>query len=124
MRTLVTMATICTLFIGIACTGAFGEAADGYWPTWRGPNSDGVAVQGNPPTTWSETENIKWKVKMPHSFANANIRCPGGGIGRHKGFKIPRLMGVRVQVSLRAPTISLLYPLKFLNFHLATALYP
>jgi len=23
--------------------------------------------------------------------------CPDGGIGRHKGFKIPRLMGVRVR---------------------------
>ncbi len=67
MRTLGTIAIISALFIGIGSTGAFAEAADGYWPMWRGPNADGVAVQGNPPTTWSETENIKWKVKMPDS---------------------------------------------------------
>ncbi len=29
--------------------------------------------------------------------------CPGGEIGRHKGFKIPRLMVVPVRVWLRAP---------------------
>ena len=28
---------------------------------------------------------------------------PGGGIGRHKGFKIPRFLSVTVQVRLRAP---------------------
>ena len=42
--------------------GAFGESAEDYWPTWRGPNLDGVAVQGDPPVEWSETKNIKWKV--------------------------------------------------------------
>jgi hypothetical protein len=31
--------------------------------------------------------------------------CPGGEIGRHKGFKIPRLMVVTVQVRLRAPIL-------------------
>ncbi len=29
--------------------------------------------------------------------------CPSGGIGRHKGFKIPRLIGVPVQVWPRVP---------------------
>ena len=32
---------------------------------------------------------------------------PGGGIGRHKGFKIPRFLSVTVQVRLRAPIQSL-----------------
>ena len=35
------------------------------WPTWRGPDATGSAKNGNPPITWSETENIKWKVKVP-----------------------------------------------------------
>ena len=35
------------------------------WPQWRGPLANGIAPQGNPPTTWSETENVKWKVKIP-----------------------------------------------------------
>ena len=32
--------------------------------------------------------------------------CPSGGIGRHKGFKIPRLIGVPVQVWPRVPFLS------------------
>ena len=44
---------------------AYGESASDYWPTWRGPESNGVALKGNPPVTWSEKENIKWKVKAP-----------------------------------------------------------
>ena len=35
------------------------------WPQWRGPHADGVAPAGNPPVTWSETSNVKWKVKVP-----------------------------------------------------------
>ena len=36
-----------------------------YWPQWRGPLANGVAPKGNPPTTWSEQQNIQWKVKLP-----------------------------------------------------------
>lgn len=43
------------------------ESGEDYWPTWRGPNSDGVAVKGDPPIEWSETQNIKWKVAVPGS---------------------------------------------------------
>jgi outer membrane protein assembly factor BamB len=39
--------------------------AEQNWPQWRGPLANGVAPSGNPPTTWSETNNIKWKVKLP-----------------------------------------------------------
>ena len=39
--------------------------ADHYWPTWRGPTGNGVAPHGEPPTTWSETENVRWKVELP-----------------------------------------------------------
>ncbi len=35
------------------------------WPHWRGPLSNGIAPAGNPPTAWSENENVKWKVKIP-----------------------------------------------------------
>ncbi|MCY2963848.1 MAG: PQQ-binding-like beta-propeller repeat protein [Planctomycetota bacterium] len=36
------------------------------WPWWRGPTRDGVAPAGDaPPVTWSETENILWKVDVP-----------------------------------------------------------
>ncbi len=35
------------------------------WHHWRGPLSNGTAVNANPPTTWSEDENIRWKVPIP-----------------------------------------------------------
>lgn len=35
------------------------------WPTWRGPNSDGISHEKNLPTNWSATENIDWKLALP-----------------------------------------------------------
>lgn len=35
------------------------------WHQWRGPEATGVAPLGDPPTEWSETKNIKWKVEIP-----------------------------------------------------------
>jgi hypothetical protein len=40
-------------------------AALAYWPTWRGPLASGVAPEAAPPLTWSETNNVRWKVKIP-----------------------------------------------------------
>jgi outer membrane protein assembly factor BamB len=41
------------------------SGADQNWPQWRGPLSTGVAPDATPPTTWNETSNVKWKVKIP-----------------------------------------------------------
>ena len=35
------------------------------WAQWRGPLQSGVAPHADPPTEWSETRNVKWKVKIP-----------------------------------------------------------
>ena len=35
------------------------------WPGWRGPNADGVADGRDLPLRWSQTENIRWSVKLP-----------------------------------------------------------
>jgi outer membrane protein assembly factor BamB len=48
-------------------------AAEGHWPQWRGPAGNGVAVSANPPTVWSETNNVNWKVKIPGSGAATPI---------------------------------------------------
>jgi outer membrane protein assembly factor BamB len=37
---------------------------DTYWPYWRGPAADGMAV-GDAPVTWSATENVRWKTDIP-----------------------------------------------------------
>ena len=52
---------------------AYGDSGGDYWPTWRGPDATGVAPNGNPPLTWSETENIKWKVKLPGQGTSSPI---------------------------------------------------
>lgn len=52
----------------LCVASAFGGAIDPLndWPAWRGPTGDGIAAPGqNPPTTWSETNNIAWKVSLP-----------------------------------------------------------
>jgi outer membrane protein assembly factor BamB len=37
------------------------------WPSWRGPSGAGIAPGATPPTTWSDTQNIKWKTRIPGS---------------------------------------------------------
>ncbi|HEV3257830.1 MAG TPA: PQQ-binding-like beta-propeller repeat protein [Gemmataceae bacterium] len=38
-------------------------AAD--WPNFRGPGSSGVSKEKNLPATWSDTENLVWKIDLP-----------------------------------------------------------
>ncbi len=56
--------TLACMFGFSRFTTAADDAAK-YWPQWRGPLSTGVAPQADPPITWSEDENIKWKFKFP-----------------------------------------------------------
>ena len=46
-----------------------GEAHN--WPHWRGPNANGLVEDSNPPLEWSESENIRWKVKLPGLLGHA-----------------------------------------------------
>ena len=41
-----------------------GAGESGNWPTWRGPNSDGVSGATGLPVNWSEKKNIVWKVPI------------------------------------------------------------
>jgi outer membrane protein assembly factor BamB len=53
----------------LAAATYFAAAADSagkqFWPQWRGPLATGVAPDANPPLEWSESKNVKWKVKIP-----------------------------------------------------------
>jgi outer membrane protein assembly factor BamB len=51
-----------TCFCSVA---AFGADYNKNWPAWRGPLNTGVAPDANPPTEWSESKNVKWKVPIP-----------------------------------------------------------
>jgi glycerophosphoryl diester phosphodiesterase len=35
------------------------------WPQWRGPLGTGVAPNGDPPVSWSEERNVRWKTPIP-----------------------------------------------------------
>jgi outer membrane protein assembly factor BamB len=39
--------------------------ANDNWPQWRGPSLNGTSDSTGVPEKWSETENVKWKVKLP-----------------------------------------------------------
>src|SRR5215203_2062848 len=41
------------------------NGADQFWPQWRGPRMSGVSATATPPTAWSESKNIRWKVEIP-----------------------------------------------------------
>ncbi|MCR9200105.1 MAG: PQQ-like beta-propeller repeat protein [Planctomycetaceae bacterium] len=47
--------------------------ASDNWPQWRGPGNSGVSETATPPVTWSETENIKWKVSIDGSGTSTPI---------------------------------------------------
>jgi outer membrane protein assembly factor BamB len=38
--------------------------AEQNWGQWRGPHANGVAPNGDPPTEWSESKNVKWKFQI------------------------------------------------------------
>jgi len=60
-----TLLCVALLAAGSA-SAALPKFTDADWPAWRGPSRDGIAAPGqNPPTQWSETENILWKVPLP-----------------------------------------------------------
>jgi outer membrane protein assembly factor BamB len=63
---------IIVVFVAVTATllqapvaGAQPTDGDRYWGQWRGPEASGVSRTANPPVTWSETENIRWKIEVP-----------------------------------------------------------
>lgn len=56
------------------------------WPYWRGPSHTG-ATSANVPLTWSDTQNVKWKIDIP---------------GR--GFSTPVIAGDRLFLTTAIPT--------------------
>ena len=64
MKNLVFVTLLVLLFAtGLSAAEPAG-AFDQYWPHWRGPGDDGVTPHADPPVTWSESENIRWKVPI------------------------------------------------------------
>ncbi len=49
------------------------------WPDWRGPTADGRSDATGLPLTWSETENVLWKVPI-HDVGHSTPIVQGGQI--------------------------------------------
>ena len=48
------------------CSASEPGTPNSAWPQWRGPFANGTAsAASKPPIRWSESENLKWKVKIP-----------------------------------------------------------
>src|SRR3954449_10811619 len=41
------------------------RAATENWPSWRGPSHNGISTETNLPITWSQHQNVVWKMPMP-----------------------------------------------------------
>jgi outer membrane protein assembly factor BamB len=54
------------LLLGLVWTAVVAAAASAEnWPGWRGPGRNGVSHEVGLPTTWSDTQNVAWKVRLP-----------------------------------------------------------
>ena len=57
---------------GVRMLGAEGEAQQ-YWSRWRGPSGQGLVNGTGYPDTWSDTENVLWRVTVPGSGNSSPI---------------------------------------------------
>lgn len=51
----------------------FPALAQDHWSHWRGPTSDGHSADTRVPLTWSETDNVLWKTKLPGVGASSPV---------------------------------------------------
>ncbi len=52
------------LAAAVAANCAHAASAEQNWGQWRGPLANGISPNGDPPTEWSETKNVKWKAPL------------------------------------------------------------
>ncbi len=58
------------------CLSIASPASDN-WPQFRGPTADGHSTAKNVPTTWSDKQNIAWKVELPGAGWSSPIISDG-----------------------------------------------
>ncbi len=64
-RSVAVLAMAAGLAIGAVASARQAPVGERYWPQWRGPHGTGFSKTATPPTEWSETKNIRWKVEIP-----------------------------------------------------------
>ena len=62
-------------FLGLTILAfSTGTAPAGDWPRFHGPDGSGISPDTQPlPVKWSETENLKWKCKLPGPGSSSPI---------------------------------------------------
>ncbi|MFN3242669.1 MAG: PQQ-binding-like beta-propeller repeat protein [Planctomycetota bacterium] len=63
------------LLVLAACAAPL--AAQAVWPEFRGPKRDGVVAAADVPLTWSEQQNVRWKVAIPGEGWSSPVVCDG-----------------------------------------------
>jgi len=53
------------MFCPLLVVALVSPAVAGDWPAFRGPKGNGFSDEKNAPTTWSTTDNVKWKAELP-----------------------------------------------------------
>ena len=52
------------LGVVLAAGGFVATAGAANWPSWRGPTGQGWCEDKHLALTWSDKDNVKWKVKL------------------------------------------------------------
>src|SRR5688500_19380025 len=85
------LAHVDTTVDDVAMIAIEGEGAK-YWPRWRGPSGQGLAMGKGYVDKWSDTENVKWKTKLettgngsPIVWANRIFITTGAADGTERG---------------------------------------
>lgn len=56
----------CAVGFALVLSARGQDGADADWRAWRGPGGNGIAAAGQePPTAWSETQNVLWSAPVP-----------------------------------------------------------
>jgi outer membrane protein assembly factor BamB len=49
----------------LTAIGASGGALGDDWPSWRGPQGNGISSEKQFPIEWEKTKNVRWRVELP-----------------------------------------------------------
>ena len=75
-----------------------------HWGHWRGDNGNGVSNNATPPTEWSSTKNVKWKVRIPGQGSGSPV------IWEDKVYVVSGVPGATERVTAALPAAALPVP--------------
>jgi outer membrane protein assembly factor BamB len=67
------MSRIVTIALALCFGSLLASAED--WRAWRGPTGQGICSEKNLPLTWSDKENVRWKIPLAQQGNSTPIIC-------------------------------------------------